>query len=51
MDPQEALEIIEQVIYSIESWDTTTVRASTFQYLIGKEISEKTEDKVVLTGE
>ena len=48
---QDALDAVETVIQTIESRDTTTVRASTFQYLIGKHISQHTEHKVILTGE
>jgi asparagine synthase (glutamine-hydrolysing) len=48
---EEALEAIKEVIFTIESFDTTTVRASTFQYLIGKKIAETTDIKVLLTGE
>ena len=48
---EEALEAIEEVIYTIESYDCTTVRASVWQYLLGKKIRESTEIKVLLTGE
>jgi asparagine synthase (glutamine-hydrolysing) len=48
---QEALEAIEKVIYTIESYDCTTVRASVWQYLLGKKIKENTDIKVLLTGE
>ncbi len=47
----EALEAIDHTIYSIESRDTTTVRASVFQYLIGSNISSQTDTRVLLTGE
>lgn len=47
----EALSTIEDVIYTIESWDTTTIRASVGQYLVSKYISENTDCKVVLVGE
>jgi asparagine synthase (glutamine-hydrolysing) len=47
----EALEAIEKVIYTIESYDCTTVRASVWQYLLGKKIRENTDIKVLLTGE
>jgi asparagine synthase (glutamine-hydrolysing) len=48
---KEALEAIDHVIYQIETWDTTTIRASVWQYLIGKYISAQTDIKVILTGE
>jgi asparagine synthase (glutamine-hydrolysing) len=48
---EEALHAIKEVIYQIESYDCTTVRASVWQYLLGKKISENTDIKVLLTGE
>ena len=42
---------IEDTIYQIESFDTTTIRASTPMYLLSRYISENTEIKVVLSGE
>jgi asparagine synthase (glutamine-hydrolysing) len=42
---------IPDVIYAIESYDTTTVRASVGNYLIGKYISEHSEAKVILNGD
>ena len=48
---EEALEAIDHVIYQIETWDTTTIRASVWQYLIGQRISTQTDIKVILTGE
>lgn len=48
---KEALEAIEKVIYTIESYDCTSVRASVWQYLLGKKIREHTDIKVLLTGE
>ena len=44
-------EAIEDVIKTIESYDTTTVRASVGNYLIGKYIKEKTECKVIFNGD
>jgi asparagine synthase (glutamine-hydrolysing) len=49
--PEEALAAIEDVIWTIESWDTTTVRASVGQYIVSKYIGTKTDAKVVLVGE
>lgn len=48
---EEGLEAIRDVIYAIESWDTTTVRASVGQYMVSKHIGTKTDYKVVLVGE
>lgn len=42
---------IEDVIYTIESPDITTIRASTGQYLISKIISQKYDVKVLLIGD
>lgn len=49
--PQEGLDAIKQVIYSLESYDITTVRASVGMYLISKYINQKTNIKVVFSGE
>ena len=51
MTNQEALDVVKNVIYAIESWDTTTVRASTFQYLIGRHIAAHSDHRVILTWE
>jgi asparagine synthase (glutamine-hydrolysing) len=48
---KEFLEAIEEVIYKIESYDITTVRASVGNYLIGKYISNNTDCKVVFNGD
>ena len=48
---QEGLQAIEDVIYTTETWDTTTIRASVGQYLVSKYISNHTDCKVVLVGE
>jgi len=48
---KEMFEAIPEVIYSIESYDTTTVRASIGNYLLGKYISKNSEAKVVLNGD
>ena len=42
---------IEEVIKTIESYDTTTVRASVGNYLIGKYIKENTDCKVIFNGD
>jgi len=42
---------IEEVIYAIESYDTTTVRASLGNYLISKYISKNTDAKVIFNGD
>ena len=45
------LETISDVIYTTETWDTTTIRASVGQYLVCKHIGLNTDCKVVLVGE
>jgi asparagine synthase (glutamine-hydrolysing) len=42
---------ISEVIYNIESYDTTTVRASVGNYLISKYISENSDAKVIFNGD
>jgi asparagine synthase (glutamine-hydrolysing) len=48
---EEGLEALEDVIYTIETWDTTTIRASVGQYLVSKYIGTKTDCRVVMVGE
>jgi len=45
------LSFIEKVIYDIESYDTTTVRASIGNWLISKYIAENSNCKVVFNGD
>jgi len=47
----EMFSIIPHVIYAIESYDTTTVRASIGNYLLGKHISENSSAKVIFNGD
>jgi asparagine synthase (glutamine-hydrolysing) len=48
---QDFLDAIPQVIYAIESFDTTTVRASIGNWLLGKYISENSDAKVIFNGD
>lgn len=48
---EDALKAIPDVVRTIESWDTTTVRASVGQYLVSRWIGQNTDCKVVLVGE
>lgn len=48
---QDFLDAIPKVIYDIESYDTTTVRASIGNWLLGKYISEHSEAKVIFNGD
>jgi asparagine synthase (glutamine-hydrolysing) len=50
-DVQEGLDSLENVIWSLESYDTTTVRASVPMWLLSRYISQNTDCKVVLSGE
>ena len=47
----EMFDAIENVIYAIESYDTTTVRASIGNYLLGKYISSYSNAKVIFNGD
>lgn len=47
----EAIAALRPTARAIESFDITTVRASTWQWLLGKRIAETTDVRVLLTGE
>lgn len=49
--PQEGFAVIPEVIRALGSYDITTVRASVGMYLISKYIADKSEDKVIFSGE
>ena len=51
MTPDEFFDTIPEVIKAIESYDTTTVRASVGNYLIAKKIRELCDCKVVFNGD
>ena len=51
LDKQDFLNAIEIVIKTIESYDTTSVRASVGNYLVSKYIKENTNCKVVFNGD
>ena len=48
---QDTLGVLDKLIWYLETWDITTIRASIGMYLVCKYIREKTNIKVVLTGE
>jgi len=48
---EDAIDHVKDVVEAIESYDTTTVRASIPQYLLAKYISEKTNIKIILNGD
>ena len=47
----EFFDAIPQVIKTIESYDTTSIRASVGNYLVGKYIKENTDCKVIFNGD
>ncbi|SEM33340.1 asparagine synthase (glutamine-hydrolysing) [Ligilactobacillus sp. WC1T17] len=51
MTRAEVLAALRQVIYTLETWDITTIRASVGMYLLCQKIHENTDLKVILTGE
>ena len=51
MTPNDFFDAIPTVIRAIESFDTTTVRASVGNYLVAKKIRELSECKVVFNGD
>jgi asparagine synthase (glutamine-hydrolysing) len=51
LSPDDFFNAIEEVICKIESYDTTTVRASVGNYLISKYISQNNNAKVILNGD
>jgi asparagine synthase (glutamine-hydrolysing) len=48
---KDMFDAIPEVIYAIESYDTTTVRASIGNYLLGKYISKNSDAKVIFNGD
>ena len=51
VEESEFLDVIPEVIYNIESYDTTTVRASVGNWLISKYIKENSNAKVIFNGD
>lgn len=49
--PEEGIAALEDVIYYLESYDVTTIRASVGMFLLSKYIKEKTDTTVILSGE
>ncbi len=48
---QDIFDTLSSLIYNIETWDITTIRASVGMYLLCKYIRENTDIKVLMTGE
>ena len=51
MKEEEALAVINEVIYATCTYDITTIRASVGQFLISKYIKENTNIKVIINGD
>ena len=51
MTVEDVIAALRDVVYHLETWDITTVRASIGMYLVCKHIGEKTNIKVLLSGE
>ena len=51
MTPDEVVSSLEEVIRLLGTWDITTIRASMGMYLVCKAIHERTDIRVLLTGE
>ena len=49
--PQEGIDALHKVIYTLESYDIITVRASVAMYLVSKYIKENTDTTVIFSGE
>lgn len=48
---EEGLQALEKVIYHLETYDVTTIRASVPQYLLAKYVGTQTQIRVLLSGE
>lgn len=51
MTKDDVLNNLKKVIYTLETWDITTIRASIGMFLLCQYIHEHTDLKVILTGE
>lgn len=48
---EEGIQALEDVIFHLESYDITTIRASVGMYLVSKYIKEKSDSVVIFSGE
>jgi asparagine synthase (glutamine-hydrolysing) len=48
---EEGMKVLKDVIWHLETFDTTTIRASVPMYILSKYIKENTDIRVVLSGE
>ena len=51
MTREEVLDALDGLIYLLGTWDITTIRASLGMYLVCKYVHERTDVRVLLTGE
>ncbi|ETO33394.1 asparagine synthetase [Reticulomyxa filosa] len=49
--PEEGINVIEKVIYHLESYDVTTIRASVGMFLLSQYIANNSNDVVLYSGE
>jgi asparagine synthase (glutamine-hydrolysing) len=49
--PEEGIRALGDVIYALETYDTTTVRASVPQYLLSRWVANNTDVRVLFSGE
>lgn len=49
--PEEGIKAVKEVIFHLECYDITTIRASVGMYLVSKYIREKTDSVVIFSGE
>ncbi|KAK2167732.1 hypothetical protein NP493_1265g00041 [Ridgeia piscesae] len=49
--PEEGIGALDEVIYHLETYDITTIRASVGMYLVSKYINQNTDSVVILSGE
>ncbi|XP_033831528.1 asparagine synthetase [glutamine-hydrolyzing] [Periophthalmus magnuspinnatus] len=48
---EEGIQAVEEVIYHLETYDITTIRASVGMYMVSKYIQQKTDSVVIFSGE
>ncbi|EFN79560.1 asparagine synthetase [glutamine-hydrolyzing] [Harpegnathos saltator] len=48
---QDVMDVLDKVIYSLETYDITTIRASIGMYILSRYIKQNTETTVIFSGE
>lgn len=51
IEPTDAVTMVPEVVRALETYDITTIRASTPQYILAKYIAESTDIRVILNGD